>query len=94
MYLASLCGRANRTGCELRQLYIGCSRKADRKVEGQRGDTKVFNHVEVENKRVKEVTDAIMYDLLPAAIASATQEIDEVPQELTWELCQVSYSCT
>ncbi len=44
----------------------------------------------MENKRVKEVTDAIMYDLLPAAIACATQEIDEVPQDLTWESCQVS----
>ncbi|KAA6429320.1 MAG: hypothetical protein FRX49_00715, partial [Trebouxia sp. A1-2] len=42
----------------------------------------------MENKRVKEVTDAIMYDLLPAAIACATKEIDEVPQDLTWESCQ------
>ena len=45
----------------------------------------------MENKRVKDVTDAIMYDLLPAAIASVTYEVDEVPQELTWDLSQVSF---
>ncbi|DBB08446.1 TPA: hypothetical protein ACH3X3_008597 [Trebouxia sp. C0006] len=64
------------------------SRNADRKAEGQAGDPKVLSHVDMENKRVKEVTDAIMYDLLPAAIACATQEIDKVPQDLTWESCQ------
>lgn len=51
-----------------------------------------MNHVDVENKRVKDVTDAILFDLLPAAIARVTQEIDDVPQELTWDLCQVSMS--
>ena len=66
------------------------SRNADRTAEGQAGDPKVLSHVDMENKRVKEVTDAIMYDLLPAAIACATQEIDEVAQDLTWESCQVS----
>ncbi len=71
-------------------LCNACSRIADRKAEGQAGDPKVLSHVDMENKRVKEVTDAIMYDLLPAAIACATQEIDEVPQDLTWESCQVS----
>ncbi|KAL0041632.1 hypothetical protein WJX79_010152 [Trebouxia sp. C0005] len=64
------------------------SRNADRKAEGHAGDPKVLSHIDMENKRVKEVTDAIMYDLLPAAIACATKEIDEVPQDLTWESCQ------
>ena len=66
-----------------------CSRASDIKAESFSADTKVLNHVDMENKRVKDVTDAILYDLLPAAIASVTQEVDEVPQDLTWDLCQV-----
>ena len=61
----------------------------DRKGEGHNGAGKMLNHIDAENKRVKDVTDAIMYDLLPAAIASVTQEVDEVPQELTCDICQV-----
>ena len=67
-----------------------CSRASENKTETFPVESKVLNHVDVENQRVKDVTDAIMYDLLPAAIAYVTQEVDEVPQELTWELSQVS----
>lgn len=68
---------------------VTCSRASDNKPESVPAEPKVLNHVEVENNRVKDVTDAIMYDLLPAAIASVTQENDQIPQDLTWELSQV-----
>ena len=70
----------------------GClhrSRKADNKAEGTAGQKAVLHNVNLENKRVKEVTDAILYDLLPNAIASATNETEEACQELRPELCQV-----
>ena len=70
---------------------VTCSRASDNKSESVPAEPKVLNHVEVENKRVKDVTDAIMYDLLPAAIASVTQENDHIPQDLTWELSQVCF---
>lgn len=66
-----------------------CSRASNHKHPEAPVDAKVIHHVNMENKRVKDVTDAILYDLLPAAIAVATQEVDEVHQELTWDLCQV-----
>ena len=69
-----------------------CSRKIDTRAEGPSGQKAVLHNVNLENKRVKEVTDAILYDLLPAAIASATNATDEASQELTPDLCQVYHA--
>lgn len=70
---------------------VTCSRASDKETETCPAESKLYDHADMENKRVKDVTDAIMYDLLPAAIACVTQEVDEVPQELTWDLSQVSF---
>ena len=70
---------------------VTCSQASNNKTETCSAESKVLNHVDLENKRVKDVTDAIIYDMLPAAIASVTQEVDEVPQELTWDFSQVSF---
>ena len=68
---------------------VDCSGASETQGESLPVDPKVSSHVELENKRLKEVTDAILYELLPAAIATVTQESDEAPQELTWDSCQV-----
>ena len=70
---------------------VTCSQASNNKTETFPAESKVLNHVDLENKRVKDVTDAILYDLLPAAIACVTHEVDEVPHELTWDLSQVSF---
>lgn len=69
---------------------VTCSGASDNTTETLPAESNFLNHVDLENNRVKDVTDAIMYDLLPAAIAAVTQEVDEVPQELTWNLSKVS----
>ena len=76
----------------LQLLWLKCSSASNVSRQDAPVSTTAMNHVDVENKRVKDVTDAILFDLLPAAIARVTQEIDDVPQELTWDLCQVSMS--
>lgn len=79
------------SGCHVQHANVDCSGASETPAENLPADPKVSSHVDVENRRLKEVTDAIMYELLPAAIATVTQEIDETPQELTRDLCQVCF---
>lgn len=60
------------------------SRRKNRKQDTV--DSRVLSHVELETKRVKEATEAVLYDLLPAAISVVTGEDTE---ELTWLKSQV-----
>ena len=75
--------------CHVQFADVDCSCASETQGESLPADPTVSSHVELENKRLKEVTDAILYELLPAAIATVTHEVDNVPQELTWDLCQV-----
>ena len=49
-------------------------------------DSQLASHVELEAKRVKQVTEAILYELLPAVLSAA---IEDANTELSWEKCQV-----
>ena len=60
------------------------SRRKNRKPETF--DSRVLSHVELETKRVKEATEAVLYDFLPAAISVVTAEDTE---DLTWLKSQV-----
>lgn len=47
-------------------------------------ESHLASHVELEAKRVKHLSEAILYDLLPSALTAATQGA-----ELSWESSQV-----
>ena len=59
------------------------NRKKNRKQDTP--DPRILTHIELETKRVKYATEAVLYDLLPAAVAVATEKDTE---ELNWERCQ------
>lgn len=54
-------------------------------------DPRILTHIELETERVKDATEAVLYDLLPAAVAVATENDTE---ELNWKRCQACVSLT
>lgn len=50
---------------------------------------KLQHHIDREDRRIKELTEAILYDFLPRALRAAAGG-DDIPRELTPQKCRVS----